>query len=130
MSDKPLAYSYLRISTDNQRHGSGIERQMKAGAEWAEANGYELTETISDIGLSAYTSTHAKKGGFGRFLAAIETGQVPAGSILIVESLDRLSRAKVTEAFTQLVGLLKHGIKIVTLVDDQVYTESSLNENF
>ncbi len=130
MSDKPLAYSYLRISTDNQRHGSGIERQMKAGAAWAEANGYELAETISDIGLSAYTSTHAKKGGFGRFLAAIETGQVPAGSILIVESLDRLSRAKVTEAFTQLVGLLKHGIKIVTLVDNQVYTESSLNENF
>lgn len=126
---KVKAYSYLRISSDRQKQGGGIRRQMEASAKWAEDNGYELAETIADEGLSAFTGTHAKKGGFARFLAAVDSGAVERGSILIVESLDRLSREKVMDAFDQFRDILKRGINIVTLVDGQVYSEDSMNQN-
>lgn len=123
------AYSYLRISSDRQKQGGGIKRQMEASAKWAEDNGYELAETIADEGFSAFTGTHAKKGGFARFLAAVDSGAVERGSILIVESLDRLSREKVMDAFDQFRDIVKRGINIVTLVDGQVYSEDSMNQN-
>ncbi|WP_005613693.1 recombinase family protein [Tritonibacter mobilis] len=123
------AYSYLRISSDRQKQGGGIKRQMEASAKWAEDNGYELAETIADEGLSAFTGTHAKRGGFARFLAAVDSGAVARGSILIVESLDRLSREKVMDAFDQFRDIVKRGIHIVTLVDGQVYSEDSMNQN-
>lgn len=129
MMTKVKAYSYLRISSDRQKQGGGIKRQMEASAKWAEDNGYELAETIADEGLSAFTGTHAKKGGFARFLAAVDSGAVERGSILIVESLDRLSREKVMDAFDQFRDIVKRGINIVTLVDGQVYSEDSMNQN-
>ncbi|NKX28630.1 recombinase family protein [Rhodobacteraceae bacterium R_SAG6] len=126
---KVKAYSYLRISSDRQKQGGGIKRQMEASAKWAEDNGYALAETIADEGISAFTGTHAKKGGFARFLAAVDSGAVERGSILIVESLDRLSREKVMDAFDQFRDIVKRGINIVTLVDGQVYSEDSMNQN-
>jgi DNA invertase Pin-like site-specific DNA recombinase len=54
---------------------------------------------------------------------------VPKGSVLIVESLDRLSRDGATSAFTQFAGILEKGVTIVTLMDGQTYTEESVNTN-
>lgn len=129
MTKKTFAYSYLRISSDIQRQGGGIKRQMEASAKWAEEHGYQLKETISDEGVSAYRGTHAKKGAFASFLAAIESGDVERGSILIVESLDRLSRENPFSAFNQFGAILNNGVSIVTLLDGQVYSAETMTEN-
>lgn len=129
MVEKVNAYSYLRISTDAQKVGDGVRRQIEAGEKYAAEHGYELVETISDLGVSGYKGKNAQEGAFRRFLDAIEDGTVPSGSVLIVESLDRLSRAKVLQAFTQFADILNKGITIVTLVDDQVYTAESVVQN-
>lgn len=129
MPEKLKAYSYLRISTDAQCMGDGVRRQIEAGEKYAEENGYELVETISDLGVSGYQGKNATEGAFRRFLDAIEDGSVSAGSVLIVESLDRLSRAGVTQAFSQFTAILNKGISIVTLVDNQVYTDESVGQN-
>ena len=129
MSEKVKAYSYLRISSESQKIGDGIRRQMEASEKYAKDNGYELVETISDLGVSAFKGKNAKEGAFACFMDAIDDGTVSRGSVLIVESLDRLSRAKVLEAFSQFTSILTKGVTIVTLVDSQVYTDETVNQN-
>jgi len=126
---KVQAYSYLRISTEAQTIGDGIRRQMEASEVYAKEQGYDLVETISDLGISGFKGKNAKDGALGRFIAAIEDGDVLPGSVLIVESLDRLSRQSVFKAFTQFAMILDHEITIVTLVDGQVYTSDGVNKN-
>ncbi|PXX33682.1 hypothetical protein NA66_1010206 [Burkholderia pyrrocinia] len=64
----------------------------------------ELDASLSlrDEGLSAYHQRHVRQGALGVFLRAVEDSQVPAGSVLIVEGLDRLSRAELLQAQAQL----------------------------
>ncbi|MDB5778537.1 MAG: hypothetical protein JWP93_902, partial [Polaromonas sp.] len=45
----------------------------------------------------------------------MEDGTIKAGSVLIVESLDRLSREEVPTALIRFMQLLSKGIEIVTL---------------
>ena len=54
---------------------------------------------------------------------------VPPESILLIESLDRLSRAEVLEAHALFLQIINAGITIVTLIDGRSYSKSSLNSN-
>lgn len=123
------AYSYLRISSEMQKAGDGIRRQIEASEKYARDNGYELVESLEDIGVSAFKGKNAKEGALGQFLAAVKSGKIESGSVLIVESLDRLSRDKVLASFSQFTNILERGITIVSLMDGQVYTKESVNEN-
>ena len=129
MTEKIKAYSYLRISTDAQRIGDGVRRQMDASKKYAEENDYQLVETIKDIGVSGFSGKNADSGAFSNFLAALDAGEVQPGSVLIVESLDRLSRNQVIKAFSQFTSILSKGVTIITLIDGQVYTEEGINTN-
>ena len=128
----PTCISYIRFSTDRQAHGSSLERQLKMSREYAAKHGYTIDEkyTYKDLGVSAYTGENAKFGDLRRFLNAIENGDIARGSILLVESLDRLSRESVLDAFSQFQAILKEDIKVVTLCDGKEYTKESMNENF
>ncbi|MCX7307097.1 MAG: recombinase family protein, partial [Afipia sp.] len=57
----------------------------------------------------------------GKFLAAAESGRVPRGSYLLVESLDRISRQKPEIAQALFLRILAAGINLVTLADKHVY---------
>ena len=127
--EKVQAYSYLRISTDIQKSGDGIRRQLEASEKYANDRGYELVESISDIGVSSFHSQNSKEGAFADFLAAIERKVVASGSVLIVESLDRLSRDGAAKAFVQFANILSNGITIVTLLDKKEYTEKNINSD-
>jgi DNA invertase Pin-like site-specific DNA recombinase len=129
MTEKIHAYSYLRISTLQQRMGDGIRRQLESSKKYAETMGYELIEEMSDVGVSAFKGKNSKEGALGVFLSAINSGEVRAGSVLIVESLDRLSRQNVLEAFAQFTAILNMGVGIVTLADNQHYTKEGVAQN-
>ncbi|MEX5578977.1 recombinase family protein [Pseudophaeobacter sp. A-200-2] len=120
------AFSYLRISSEKQTRGGGIARQIEASARYAAEHGYELVETLQDVGVSAYHGKNAIEGALGTFLEAIDSGAVEPGSVLIVESLDRLSRQDPMAAFTQFSQIISKGISIVTLVDNQVYSPETV----
>jgi DNA invertase Pin-like site-specific DNA recombinase len=126
---KTKAYSYLRISNDQQKVGDGIRRQMEASKTYADQYGYDLVETMSDIGISAFKGKNITEGALGVFIAAIDAGNIEAGSVLLVESLDRLSRDSVLKAFGQFTSILQKGVGIVTLTDNQHYTAESVSEN-
>lgn len=109
---KPRVYSYLRFSDPKQAAGGSVDRQLEYAARWAADNEMELDASLSlrDEGLSAYHQRHVRQGALGVFLRAVEDGQVPAGSVLIVEGLDRLSRAEPLQAQAQFAQIVNAGI--------------------
>lgn len=120
-------YSYIRMSTDRQLKGDSLRRQVEKSERFARENGIELDENFNmrDIGLSAYDGSHIEKGQLGKFLIAVRNGQIPTGSYLIIESLDRLSRQELRSSIRTFLDLLDHGICIATLTDNKVYTSDS-----
>ena len=90
-----------------------------------------LDESLSmrDEGLSAYHQSHIKKGALGVFLRAVEDGLVPEGSTLIIEALDRLSRAEPIVSQALLSQIINAGITVVTASDGKQYDRESLKAN-
>ncbi|MCP2671751.1 recombinase family protein [Maricaulaceae bacterium EIL42A08] len=127
--DRPLAISYLRFSTPEQEKGDSYRRQVQAAEDYAAKHGLELTEDLSfeDRGVSAYRGTNASTGDLKRLRRMVEDGLVPQGTFLLVENLDRLSRAAPRKAFSQLNSLIDAGLRVVTLVDGQVFDEESMD---
>ncbi|KAA0589952.1 recombinase family protein [Azospirillum oryzae] len=110
-----LAFSYIRMSTPEQLKGDSLRRQLERSRRLAEARGWTLDETFRDLGKSAYRGTHIESGAFGEFLERVRAGKVPTGSVLIVESLDRLSRETVPVALQTFLGIINAGLVLVTL---------------
>lgn len=125
---KPLVYSYTRFSDPRQASGSSAERQSEYAARWATEHGLELDASLSlkDEGLSAYHQKHVKQGALGAFLRAVDEGMIPFGSFLIVEGLDRLSRAEPLQAQAQLAQIINAGITVVTASDGREYNREGL----
>lgn len=125
---KTRVYSYLRFSDPKQAAGHSAERQLEFARRWAEANGAELDTdlTMRDEGLSAYHQRHVKAGALGVFLRAIDEGRIAPGSVLIVEGLDRLSRAEPILAQAQLAQIINAGVSVVTASDGKVYNRENL----
>lgn len=126
-----LVYSYMRFSDPKQATGDSRARQLSYAAKWAAKHGLPLDENLSmqDEGLSAYHQHHVTRGALGAFLAAVERGLVPRDSFLIVEGLDRLSRAEPILAQAQLAQIINAGISVVTASDGKVYSRATLKAN-
>ncbi|HBU7707851.1 recombinase family protein [Klebsiella pneumoniae] len=128
----PKAISYIRFSTKIQSVGDSTKRQSKYINDWLKRNpDYYLDETLrfQDLGISGFSGANAKSGAFGEFLAAVESGYIEAGSVLLVESLDRVSRQDIDTAGEQLRKILRSGVEVVTLVDNEWYTKESLKDS-
>lgn len=124
-------YSYIRFSSPQQAKGDSLARQTAYARRYAEEHDLVLDETLTmrDQGLSAYHQDHIKHGAFGNFLAAVRSGQVQHGSVLIVEALDRISRAEPIEAQIILSQIIMAGITVVTVIDNKVYERERIREN-
>lgn len=100
--------------------------------EWLDTHPDYLLDdmTYKDLGLSAYHGDHATRGEFSEFMMAVESGYIEYGTVLLVESLDRLSREKIGEATERLKSILKAGVDVVTLCDHTHYTKDSLDDPY
>ncbi|MGA2246662.1 MAG: recombinase family protein [Verrucomicrobiota bacterium] len=127
----PKAYSYVRFSTPEQAKGDSLRRQLERSQVYAQEHGLILDSSLNllDQGLSGYTKENERKGALGVFIKAVESGLVPEGSVLIVESLDRLSRATVLDQIALLSNLVNSGITVVTLDNRQVLTREALDKD-
>ncbi|MEO3683052.1 recombinase family protein [Shewanella vesiculosa] len=122
------AYSYVRLSSKKQIQGYGQERQWEAIQTSALAHGWNLSDkTFSDLGVSGWKGANIETGALSQFLQCVENGYVEKGSVLIVENVDRLSRAGVNRAVTLLMQLLDSGISIFTFTDNKLYEPNSPN---
>jgi DNA invertase Pin-like site-specific DNA recombinase len=124
------AISYIRWSSGRQSHGESLERQLSKTKEFCATHGLTLDEELVDVAKSAFKSKHTQKGGkLAKFLEDLENGLVPKGVTLIVESLDRLSRATVPVALRQFLQIIEHDVDIVTLIDGSWYSRKSLGDD-
>lgn len=130
-ADRRKAYSYLRFSTPEQAQGDSQRRQWELARKYAEENGLELDKelTFQDLGVSAFRGANAETGRLGEFLKAVDDGLVEQGSVLLVESLDRISRSAARKALRVLEDIIDRGVTVVTLSDRKVYDRDSLDND-
>ncbi len=124
------AFSYIRFSSKKQQKGESFRRQAEFAVEVCRENGWVLDEslTLNDLGVSAFRGANAKVGALAEFLEAIRIGRVLRGSVLIIESIDRLSRNKVGEALQLFISILNSGVSIVTREPRRTYSQDSIND--
>lgn len=124
----PIAVSYIRFSSAEQSNGGSLDRQEDRAVEWFGRNpSYTRYEkTFRDLGLSGYKGHHITEGALGKLLDAIEQGYIPAGSVVLVEALDRFSRLEPLQTLLHLETIIKAGVDLITLKDGVRYDQSSL----
>jgi DNA invertase Pin-like site-specific DNA recombinase len=93
--------AYLRVSSETQVDGFGLDVQERAVRSWAKANGHRIVAVETDAGVSG-TKDAAERPGLSAALDALLPP--PHGRGLIVAKLDRLARAlHVQESVLQLI---------------------------
>lgn len=114
------AYIYRRYSTDEQGYGAAetlVRQKIACDALIAKHGWTILGEPLTDKGKSAFKGEHlSPTAELGKFVAAVASGEVPKGSVLVAERLDRLSRRPVGEAMAWIHRLTEAGI-IIALAD-------------
>jgi DNA invertase Pin-like site-specific DNA recombinase len=117
------AFSYVRFSSPQQAEGGSLNRQAALSQAYCKRKGLTLDEslTLRDLGVSAFRGDNVREGALAGFLEACRTGRVPRESVLIVESLDRLSRDQIRPALQLFLALQDYGITIVTLQPEREY---------
>jgi DNA invertase Pin-like site-specific DNA recombinase len=124
------AISYTRFSTPEQAKGHSYERQTKAAQKFCDSNGLILVEQLKDLGISGWSGKNLDDtAALGGFLKLVQTGKIPKSTVLIIENLDRLTRANPLNAINLFTDIIKAGIEIVTTQDNKWYSESSLKKN-
>jgi DNA invertase Pin-like site-specific DNA recombinase len=130
-SAKPRAFSYTRWSTPEQSLGDSARRQIELAKRYAGKHGLVLDDTLrlSDEGVSGFRGANVRRGALGRFLKAVDDGDVPPGSYLLVESLDRVSRQNPWEALPILQQIINAEIVVCTLFNEKVYSLDDMRKN-
>src|SRR4051794_2055566 len=101
--------AYLRVSSDSQVDGYGLDAQEGAVRRWARTNDHRISETIRDVGVSG-ASDPADRAGLARVLSDVSTGRTDA---VIVARLDRLARALTIQEAT-LAVIWRAGGRLIT----------------
>lgn len=126
---RPKAYSYVRFSTKRQAKGDSLQRQLDRSRSYAAEYDLDLQEkSYEDLGVSAFNRANVTTGRLSAFIQAAESGFIERGSYLLVENLDRLSRADLPNGIALLDRLIKFGIRVVTLIDKKVLDEESIKD--
>jgi DNA invertase Pin-like site-specific DNA recombinase len=122
-------YIYIRYSSSEQRDGDSYERQIKKAKAYCARNGYVFLEqnVYFDDGVSGYTGANRTKGKLGEFIAAVDRGEIPPGSFLLVENLDRFSREDGIVTLMTLAHLREKKIRIAILDDNKEVDLTSYN---
>lgn len=129
---RKYAISYIRFSTAKQALGNSYDRQFEQAKEYCDERGITIIDKYKDLGRSAYKSFNLLPGSdLAFFLKSLKNGEIanPKETYLLIESLDRLSRAYVTRSLNIFTQILEHGISIITLLDGQIYdADDDLNK--
>jgi DNA invertase Pin-like site-specific DNA recombinase len=120
-----VAFSYIRFSSKKQASGDSLRRQTEKAAAWCARNNVPLADLNYHDVMSAFRGKNVQVGALSLFLEAVENGRVPKDSYLIVENLDRLSRASFWQATAVVRQILESGISIVTLNPEVELTTES-----
>ncbi|NVD44852.1 recombinase family protein [Qipengyuania atrilutea] len=113
---------YARFSTSEQSKGYSLERQKTLGTSFAEEQGWQVENVITDEGRSAFHGANRLEG------SALHTFEIEArnglhdGKVLVVENIDRLSRQGAKAAAQLIWALNENGVSVATYHDQHIYS--------
>jgi DNA invertase Pin-like site-specific DNA recombinase len=124
---KKECFSYIRFSSLKQAKGNSEDRQLEIAPRVAAEKGWLLREDlcVENLGLSAYKGSNLKI--INGIIEAAEAGNIPKGSVMIIEALDRLTRISVDDAYQLFRRVIKSGVEIYTDRSSRHLTEADLN---
>jgi DNA invertase Pin-like site-specific DNA recombinase len=125
------AIIYGRFSSKQQKNSISRKRQIEQALAFVANNEMTMLDggVWFDAGVSGYRGKHRLKGELGKLLAGIESGAVPSDAVLVVESIDRLSRENPLEAITLIKDIIDSGVTVFTIHDRQFYGSDRMNKD-
>lgn len=120
---------YARFSSKGQERGSSIERQLDDARAHIAQMGWTEVEVVLDEGRSAWKGHHLSVGNLGKLTERIKSGMIPAGTVILVEKLDRLSRQERQTTQRWLEDVCALGIDIAIVDGARRYSRTSLRQN-
>lgn len=117
-----VGYAYVRYSSIAQATGESVDRQISPLKQFTDETGVQIKEIIVDEGVSSYKGKNVNKGKFKEILNRIESGVIRKGDYIVVESIDRITRQRVSDGVELLQGILRKGIRIYTTIDRICYS--------
>ncbi|MFC7663996.1 recombinase family protein [Methylorubrum suomiense] len=123
----PRAVGYLRVSTEEQAAtGHGLDAQEKQVRSFAESQGYDLVEVLTDPGISGATKP-IERPAFSRVVALAEAGAL---DVLLVAKIDRLSR-DIRHAMTTVSDLAEqHEVAFRSVTESVIDTSNPMGRTF
>ena len=123
------AFIYIRFSTPKQEAGSSKDRQIEDCRAYLDRQGWDEAEVIEDLGISAWKGNHLRTGNLGKFAQRVIDGEIPRGSVLVVQNLDRLSRQEPRKTQRWMEDMWDAGLRIASVRDGKVYDAENLSKN-
>lgn len=127
----PLAYAYVRWSSDAQEDGDSLARQEGYVKEWLKRNA-DRVQWDKSLGSAGYFRDEGKSGhlrssldgyALGEFLSLCKSKRIQPGSFLLFENLDRITREHPWEALRLIDSILRCGIVLVQLSPEKEFRE-------
>lgn len=104
---------YLRVSTEEQAQGNGLEAQRRQCLARAEVKGWTPVCEFADEGISG-TRGESGRPGFAALMDATRSGAV---NVVIIAALDRLGR-RGAETAMLVESLFNDGVQVVSCKED------------
>ncbi|MGL4843812.1 MAG: recombinase family protein [Aeromonas veronii] len=121
-----IAILYSRFSSAQQADGDSLRRQTERAERFCQSNGLTLSDlTFQDLGISGWQAK--RRDGLESLIGAVESGRIPAGSFVLVEAADRLSRRGFRHVLQLVERLVSTKCKFVTIENGQVYDEKNID---
>lgn len=114
------AIGYMRYSSRNQKGNTSIERQTDIINGVCKSKKLKLVKLYEDTSKSAFRGTNLEHD-LGQLLKDVESGLIPSQTLLIIESLDRISRDKVAISQQIINRIFYAGVSIYTDSDSKTY---------
>lgn len=108
------ALGYVRVSTQDQIEGIGLDAQRGRIAAWAEATSTDLTEIITDAGISGTRPLADRPG--GARISALLTARHSDVDTVVIARLDRLGR-DAAETLSYFKAFAKGSVGLVSIAD-------------
>lgn len=108
------AIGYIRVSTESQIDGGGLDVQRDSIIAYATANALELVGIHADEGISGSEDVEGRQG-LANAIDALHTG---TATVLIVPKLDRLARSLMVQE-SILADIWKSGASVVPCVEGE-----------
>ena len=117
-------YAYCRVSSTEQIDGFGLDRQRDMIQQYAQRLNLCIDEWLIDEGVSGYHD-NLDRGALSDWIAQVRAGQVQKDSVLIIESMDRFTRADMSKQMRTMLDVLDADIAVHAITESQIYSKQN-----